>query len=149
MKNLFVFRWVSEKPIHRGNCLKRGVSSFADLRRGTGEKEEGVFEGVFSVPFWKTVHSMTLPNQLFPKHKNFSDSDCMTAELYKNVYQKNSFRLRMLGNTVSEKNWNWVETDASAQSPYKNKLLLIVVKMSTDADFKVSYYCPILLDFFT
>ena len=55
----------------------------------------------------------------------------------------------MLGNTVSEKNWNWVETDASAQSPYKNKLLLIVVKMSTDADFKVSYYCPILLDFFT
>ena len=73
----------------------------------------------------------------------------MTAELYKNVYQKNSFRLRMLGNTVSEKNWNWVETDASAQSPYKNKLLLIVVKMSTDADFKVSYYWPILLDFFT
>ena len=43
MKNLFVFRWVSEKPIHRGNCLKRGVSSFADLRRGTGEKEGGVF----------------------------------------------------------------------------------------------------------
>ena len=31
----------------------------------------------------------------------------------------------------------------------RNKFLVIVVKIYTEADFKVSWYCPILLDFFT
>ena len=67
----------------------------------------------------------------------------MTAEFYKNVYQKtylpNDFRLRILGN----------KKDASAESPCRNKFLVIAVKNYTEADFKVSLPCPILLDFFT
>ena len=31
----------------------------------------------------------------------------------------------------------------------RNKFLVIVVKIYTEADFKVSWYCPILLDFLT
>ena len=41
----------------------------------------------------------------FETNKNFSDNDCMAAEFYKNVYLRNNFRHRILGNKkVSEKN---------------------------------------------
>ena len=36
-----------------------------------------------------------------------------------------------------------------ASHPFRNKFLVTVVKIYTEADFKVSWYCPILLDFFT
>ena len=50
---------------------------------------------------------------------NFSENDCKLQKFYKNVYQMNDFRLRILGNKkVFEKNSNWVETDASGQSTF-------------------------------
>ena len=79
----------------------------------------------------------------------------MTAsfqKFYKNVYQINDFRLRILGNKkVFEKKSNWVEWRQMlvVSQISRNKFLVIVVKIYTEADFKVSWYCPILLDFFT
>ena len=56
MKNFSIMRvhWkirnlggVHEKPIYRGNCLKKGLGQFAGLREGLAKKEgAGVFEGV-------------------------------------------------------------------------------------------------------
>ena len=54
--NIFGVHWiiwfsggggVNEKPIYRGRGLpkKVGFAQFADLRRGLGKKEGGVFEG--------------------------------------------------------------------------------------------------------
>ena len=34
----------------------------------------------------------------FQTNKNFSDNDSMTVEFYKNFYQRNDVRLRILGN---------------------------------------------------
>ena len=40
-----IFRGVHEKPIYRGNCLKREAWTVYEFKRGFGEKEEnGVFE---------------------------------------------------------------------------------------------------------
>ena len=37
-----ILEGVYEKPIYRGNCLKRGFGQFADLRGGGGFLKEGV-----------------------------------------------------------------------------------------------------------
>ena len=62
----------------------------------------------------------------------------------------NDFRLRILGNKkVFEKTQiGWRQILVASQLS-RNKFLVIVVKIYTEADFKVSWYCPILLDFFT
>ena len=51
-----ILEGVYEKPIYRGNCLKRGFGQFADLRGGGGlpERGGGVFEGGGDTP----MHTM-------------------------------------------------------------------------------------------
>ena len=84
-------------------------------------------------------------------NKKSLDNDSMTAEIYKNFYQQtylpNNFRLRILGNKkVLEK----LSGDMLVPGlPCRNKFSLIAVKKYTEADFKVSLSCPVLLDFFT
>ena len=75
----------------------------------------------------------------------------MTAsfqKFYKNVYQINDFRLRILGNKkVFEKTQiGWRQMLVASQLS-RNKFLVIVVKIYTEADFKVCWSCPIFLDF--
>ena len=100
------------------NQSKGGVvGQFSDLRRGRRpRKERGCFlphfgrQGVCH-DINKSADSQT--------NKFFSDNDCMTAEFYKNVYQTNNFRLRILRNKKTlEKNSNCVKTDASDQLPF-------------------------------
>ena len=73
----------------------------------------------------------------------------MTAEILQK-HLSNDFRLRILGNMkVFEKTKiGWRQMLVASQL-CRNKFLVIVVKIYTEADFKVSWYCPILLDFFT
>ena len=75
----------------------------------------------------------------------------MTASLhkfYKNVYQTNDFRLRILGNKkVFEKTQIGWRQILEASQLSRNKFLVIVVKIYTEADFKVCWSCPIFLDF--
>ena len=73
----------------------------------------------------------------------------MTAEILQK-HLSNNFRLRILGNMkVFEKTKiGWRQMLVASQL-CRNKFLVIVVKIYTEADFKVSWYCPILLDFFT
>ena len=75
----------------------------------------------------------------------------MTSQLQKfnkNVYQTNYFRLRILGSKkVFEKfqiGWRHI-LEASQFS--RNKFLVIVVEIYTEADFKVCWSCPIFLEF--
>ena len=62
----------------------------------------------------------------------------MTAEFYKNVYQKDDF-IKILGNKeVLEKSqigWKWM---LFPSLPSRNKFLVKAVKNYTDADFKSS-----------
>ena len=62
----------------------------------------------------------------------------MTAEFYKNVYQKNDF-IKILGNKkVLEKSqirWKWMLVPSL---PSRNKFLVKAVKNFTEADFKSS-----------
>ena len=73
----------------------------------------------------------------------------MTAEILQKRLS-NDFRLRILRNMkVFEKTKiGWRQMLVVSQLS-RNKFLVIVVKIYTEADFKVSWYCPILLDFFT
>ena len=61
----------------------------------------------------------------------------------------NDFRLRILGNKkVFEKTQiGWRQILVASQLS-RNKFLVIVVKIYTEAHFKVYWYCKILLDFF-
>ena len=75
----------------------------------------------------------------------------MTAlfqKFYKNVYQTSNFRLRILGNKkVFEKTQiEWKQMLVASQLS-RNKFLVIIVKIYTEADFKVCWSCPIFLDF--
>ena len=62
----------------------------------------------------------------------------MTAEFYKNVYQKEDF-IKILGNKeVLEKSqigWKWMLVPSL---PSRNKFLVKAVKNYTEADFKSS-----------
>ena len=76
----------------------------------------------------------------------------MTAQLqklYKNIYQANDFRLKILGISKFWKKTQigWRQMLVFSQLS-RNNILVIEVKIYTEADFKVSWYCPILLDFF-
>ena len=71
--------------------------------------------------------------------KNFSDNDCMTTEFYKNVYEMNNFRLRILQNKkVFEKTQMGWRQILLASHPSRNKFLVRVAKIYREADFKVS-----------
>ena len=70
----------------------------------------------------------------------------MTAEYYKNVYQKtyllNDYRLRILGNKkVLEKSQIEWRQMLVPSVPCRNKFLVTAVKNNTEADFKVPS-CP-------
>ena len=78
----------------------------------------------------------------------------MTAAFYGNVYQKtylpNDFRPRILGNMkVLEKYQIGCREILVPSPPCRKKFLVAAVKNYREADFKVSYSCPTLLDFFT
>ena len=101
--------------------------------------------GILFPSFWKTG---CMPwhyqiSWLLSKHKFFRKwlHNCRS-------YTK-SFRLRILGNKkVFEKTQTgWRQMVVSSQLS-RNKFLVIVVKIYTEADFKVSWYCPIFIDFF-
>ena len=63
----------------------------------------------------------------------------MTAEFYRKVYQRNDFRLTILGNSkVLEKNQIGWRQMLLLSHPSGNNFLVIVVKIYTEADFKVS-----------
>ena len=64
----------------------------------------------------------------------------MTTEFHKNFYPTNDFRLRVLGNkkTFEKTQIRWRQMSAVASHPSRNKFLVIVVKIYTKADFKVS-----------
>ena len=68
---------------------------------------------------------------------------------YKNVYQTNDFSLRILGNKkVFEKTQIGRRQIPVACQFSRNNFLVIVVKIYTEADFKVSWNYPTLLDYF-
>ena len=71
-----------------------------------------------------------------------SDQDSITAEFYKNV--------RILGNkkVLKKSQIGWRQM-LEPSLPSRNKFFVIAVKNYTSTDFKVSWSCPILLDFFT
>ena len=83
---------------------------------------------------------MTLLNQLTPPPKYFfSGNNCMTAEFYKNVYQMNDFSPRILENKkVFEKTQIGWRQMLVTSHPCRKYFLVIVVKIYTEADFKVS-----------
>ena len=66
-------------------------------------KEEGGLvkkERVFSLPHFGrqgACHDITKSADS-QTNINFSENDCIVAKFYKNVYQTNDFRLRILGN---------------------------------------------------
>ena len=63
----------------------------------------------------------------------------MPAEFYRKVYQRNDFRLTILGNNkVLEKNQIGWRQMLLLSHPSGNNFLVIVVKIYTEADFKVS-----------
>ena len=58
----------------------------------------------------------------------------------------NDLRFRILGNwKILEKFQIWVDTQPSAQSPFKN--LQIAVKKNAKTDTKLLFSCPVLLDY--
>ena len=63
----------------------------------------------------------------------------MTAEFYKNIYQANNFRLRILGNKriLGKTQIGWREMQVPSH-PSRNGFLVIVFKIYAKADFKVS-----------
>ena len=63
----------------------------------------------------------------------------MTAEFYRKVYQRNDFRLKILGNNkVLEKNQIGWRRMLLLIHPSGNNFLVVVAKIYTEADFKVS-----------
>ena len=63
----------------------------------------------------------------------------MTTEFYKNVYEMNNFRLRILQNKkVFEKTQMGWRQILLASYPSRNKFLVRVAKIYREADFKVS-----------
>ena len=72
---------------------------------------------------------------------DFSENDCIIAE----TLQK---RLSNEWPVFEKTQIGWRQMLVASQLS-RNKFLVIVVKIYTEADFKVSWYCPILLDFFT
>ena len=113
------------------------VRQFADLRGGGGLAKKmrcfllhlgtkGAFHGIT-----KSADS--------PKNKTFSGNDCMSASFYKNIYQMNDFSLRILGNKkVFEKTQIGWRQMLVTSHPCTNNNLVIVVKIYTEADIKVS-----------
>ena len=66
------------------------------VKKGAQRKKEGL---VLFLILEDRVHAVTLANQQTPKQiKKVPEKDRITAELQKNVYQKNDFRLRILRN---------------------------------------------------
>ena len=62
----------------------------------------------------------------------------MPAEFYENIYQANNFRPRILGNkrVLGKTQIGWSQMQVPSH-PSRNKFLVIVVKIYTEADFKV------------
>ena len=119
---------------------------FADLRSGG----EGAWRKRGGRYFWRqsACHDITRW-AVSQTSKIFSENDCMTAEFYKNIYQANNFRLKILGNKrVLEKTQiGWRQMQVPSQ-PSSNKFLVIVVKIYTEADSKFSsivQFCLIFL----
>ena len=108
-----------------------------------GEKEEG---GIFE----DRLHTMTLPEQLYPRQvKSFQTMTAWLQNSTKNIYKANNFRLKILGNKrVLEKTQiGWRQMQVPSQ-PSSNKFLVIVVKIYTAADSKFSsivQFCLIFL----
>ena len=63
----------------------------------------------------------------------------MTAKFHKNIYQANNIRLRILGNkrVLGKAQIGWRQMQMPSH-PSGNKFQAIVVKIYTEADFKVS-----------
>ena len=100
-----------------------------------------VKKGVFSLPHFGrqgACHDITKSADS-QTNKNFSDNDCMTAEFCRKVYQRNDFRLTILGNNkVLEKNQIGWRQMLLLIHPSGNNFLVVVAKIYTEADFKVS-----------
>ena len=146
-------RWNSNREILNPTNQKVGgggkVDHFSDLGREGGLV---IKEWVFSLPHFGrqgACHNITKSAD-FQTNINFSKNDCKLQKFFKNVYQTNEFRLRVLGNKIvfEKTQIGWRQMLVASQLS-RNKFLVIVVKIYTEADFKVSWYCPILLDFFT
>ena len=125
--NIMEFHWKIRFFQEGGGTRTKKGQSLDSLQRGkrpSKKQEDGVFAREFFHNFGRQGASHDITKSVDSQtNTNFSGNDCMTAEFYKNVYQRNDFRLRTLGNKrVLEKDSNWVETNAR--------------------------YCLILLDFF-
>ena len=125
-KNLVTFNFnimgfTEKSDFFRGKGVNKSkggvVGQFSDLRRGRRPRKE---RGCFFPHFGKhgVCHDITKSADS-QTNKCFSDNDCVTAEFYRNVYQTNNSRLRILRNKKTlEKNSNCVKTDASDQLPF-------------------------------
>ena len=47
---------IPEKPFYRGDCLKRGLGQFADLRGGLAEKRGWGFWGGVDTPVYTMIN---------------------------------------------------------------------------------------------
>ena len=70
-------------------------------------------------------------------NKKFSDSECMTAEFCKSVYQAKNFKLKILGNkrVLGKTQIGWGQMQVPSHSS-RNKFLVIVVNIYTETDLK-------------
>ena len=82
------------------------------------------------------------------KYTNFSENDCMIAEILQKLLSNSRLQTEDLRKqeSISKTQIRWRQMLVASQLS-RNKFLVIVVKIYTEADFKVS--CPILLNFFT
>ena len=95
---------------------------------------------------------MTLPNQLAPKQ--ITNLQTMTGCLLSST---KTFINRLISQTTSDSGLRKQESIRKIEwrqmlvpsLPCRNKCLVIAVKNYTEADFKVSLSCPVLLDFVT
>ena len=136
---IWFFRREGVRELKRG-----GVGQFAHLRsgvKGPGKKRRLVFfGGCFFLHFGRQSACHDITNSADSQiNKSFSGNDCMTAEFYKNVYQANNFRLEILGNkrVLGKTQISWRQILVSS-CPSRNTFSVIVVKIYTEADFKVS-----------
>ena len=97
---------VLSKKLNRESLTKNlitfnlNISGLTEIRGGRSTRiKKGRGWTVFRLKGERVCYAMTLANQLTPKQKKKnSDNDCMTTEFYKNVYEMNNFRLRILQN---------------------------------------------------
>ena len=67
----------------------------------------------------------------------------MTAEFYKNIYQKTYLPNKQIQTENLRKQErmrkisNWIKSDSSSESPSRKKVLVVAINNDIEADFKV------------